>query len=125
MENGRELAVNPEPDERGGLRVVDGVLVKVEGDTVGVERFRSHLLDCKALAKTMYKNRVITLGKLESMTPIERGEYVAKRVLGESCDKPDCTIEGKHVHCFKCGEAGHYADACETEVEGLKELVFG
>lgn len=57
-------------------------------------RYRSHLLDCKALAKALHKTTVISLGK----------------------DEPKV--------CFKCHETGHFANECPEDEATLKELDF-
>lgn len=106
--DGRKIPVNAEPDRLGALKLDSNInwLVKVvEGS--GDNRYRSHLLDCKPMAKALAAKRTITLGR------------------DVECEYENCSIIGTHFHCFKCGEAGHFANACENEeADETKPLVF-
>lgn len=107
--NGRRIPVNAEPNPVGQLMLDEptGWLVRAfETNQVRI-RYRSHLLDCKSLAHALHSTRVIAIGK------------------DEPCEYPGCIFKDKHshVHCYRCGEAGHYASACEAEDE-VQELVF-
>lgn len=28
------------------------------------------------------------------------------------CERRGCTVQGRHLHCFECGETDHLAEAC-------------
>lgn len=107
--NGRKIPVNREPDPNGQLMVDEstGWLVRAYDAVTETTRYRSHLLDCRSLARALHDTRTIKL------------------VKSETCSFPNCDFTGEHshVHCFKCGDTGHFAANCESESE-VAELVF-
>jgi hypothetical protein len=79
--NGRTLPVNPEPDPTGSLQLdeMTGWLVKAESTNREVLRYRSHLLDCKPMARVLHNTR----------TP---------RKPDSTCTYPGCKFPGPHTH---------------------------
>lgn len=108
--DGRLVPVNVEPSASGTLMFNEslGWLVRAHETNQGHQRYASHLLECKALARALHTTKTISL-----------------RPVGASCDVEGCEFTGKHTHvrCFNCGEVGHYASDCENASE-VKELVF-
>lgn len=105
--DGRKIPVNVQADPKGALILDEksGWLTRVETFR-DVVRYRSHLLDCKQMAKSLHSTRNITIPK------------------DVACEYADCKQPQPHFHCFKCGETGHYASVCENETPA-KELDFG
>lgn len=107
--DGREIPVNATPYPKGALTqdATTGLLVKVfPSNSNSAPRYRSHLLDCKPLAKALYSAKTINIGN-------------------DSCGVPTCSFQGSHSHiyCCNCGEPGHLAKDCEDELLA-KELYF-
>src|SRR5690349_2393035 len=91
--DGRSIPIYPEPREDGGLMfeqrshpnggAID-VLARYDGGSS--PRYRSHLLDCKPLARSLHKP-VINISD-------KRAELLS------DCTHEGCTITRKHLHCF-------------------------
>ena len=79
--DGRRIPVNPEPDASGQLMIdeVTGWLVRAHETNKSPLRYRSHLKDCKSMARALHSTRTI---KLPAST----------------CAYPDCTFKGVHTH---------------------------
>lgn len=103
--DGKKLPVYPVARDDGGLvKNEQGLLTRYNGESC-VARFRSHLLDCKLLARELHSKAAITIPTFV-------------------CDWRNCDVDTVHIHCFACGEIGHVASDCETESEP-KDLVAG
>jgi hypothetical protein len=43
----------------------------------------------------------------------KKGEQAPRRA-GFICDRPGCDLDGRHFHCYRCGETDHFANECES-----------
>lgn len=97
--DGKKLPVYPEARDNGGLvKNEQGLLMKHDGLSTG-PRFRSHLLDCKPMARELHTKSIIN---------------ISPRFV---CDWRNCEVDKPHIHCYVCGEIGHVASHCEEEHE--------
>ena len=88
---GAEMAIDPDPHPEGHYYFGPGLRLFKAARGLRPKMYRCHFDTCP-----------------------KKGQPAPRRA-GFICERRGCDIEGRHFHCFKCGDTGHFASECEDE----------